>query len=60
MKVVSWWHVDLIMNFLLELDADAGNNIKTAEVIDDSLTKIDSFIGEAPNEIMSGLCTDDG
>ena len=38
-KVVSRWHIDRMMNFLLDLDVAAGTSISTAEEIDTSFKK---------------------
>ena len=50
--MVAHWSHDY---FLIESDAAAGTNIETVEAINASLTKIDSYVDEAPKEIISGL-----
>ena len=32
-KVISWWRIDRIIYFLLDLDAASGTNDETTEVI---------------------------
>ena len=59
-KLVSWWFVDRVMNFLLDADAAAGTNLSTARAIDIYLKKLDSSSSNDPKETMSSLCADAG
>ena len=45
---------------LLYTYAAAGTNAEISEAVDDSLTKIDISIDDAPQEIMINLCSDSG
>ena len=59
-KIVSWWNIDCMVNFLLDSDPASGTNVEATEAIDASSTKIDSSIDEVPKKIMSSVCGDAG
>ena len=60
-KIVSFWYLNRVLAFLLDLDAAIGDNVNTADTMSISLTKVDCFINSSITKIkMNGLCTDAG
>ena len=43
-KMISFWNLDWVLAFLLDLDVAIGDNINTTDTISISLTKVDRFI----------------
>ena len=57
-KIISFWYLDQVLAFLLDLDVAIGDNLNTADAMDLSLSKVNHFINSSIVKIkMNGLHT---